>query len=205
VGYISEPTGKPPLVAEHNTNTVLSQHIQAMLTGDVALHQVLVDTGESVCITHDKTDFITPLTLPDTPMVIGGLAHGLAMEGIGMVDWTFLMDDGHFWTITLEAYYVPQGGRRLLSPQTVDQQGKTGATFSIDGEAGTLSLKNLQSGHTSSLTAHLDKHTNLPLYTCIHGRELTQRRTELNICIADEANQNLAASQKELLKWHFCL
>jgi hypothetical protein len=110
VGYVSEPTGKPPLVEEHNTNTVLSQHIQAMLTGDVALHQVLVDTGASVCITHDKTDFITPLTLPDTPMVIGGLAHGLAMEGIGMVDWTFLMDDGHFWTITLEAYYVPQGG-----------------------------------------------------------------------------------------------
>jgi hypothetical protein len=65
------------------------------------------------------------------------------MEGKGTVDWTFLMDDGHFWTVSLEAYYVPQGGRRLLSPQTIDQQLKTGATFSINGEAGTLSLKNL--------------------------------------------------------------
>jgi hypothetical protein len=205
MGYFSEPTGKPTPVAAHNTNKVLSQHLQAMLSRDVALLQVLVDTGASVCITHERNDFTSPLILPDKPMVIGGLAHGLAMEGKGTVDWTFLMDDGHFWTVSLEAYYVPQGGRRLLSPQTIDQQLKTGATFSIDGETGTLSLKNLHTGHTSSVTANLDKRTNLPLYSCINGRDLSQRRTELNICIADEANQNLAASQKELLKWHFRL
>jgi hypothetical protein len=127
------------------------------------------------------------------------------MEGQGMVDWTFLMDDGHFWTISLEAYYVPQGGRRLFSPQAVDQQRKTGVTFSIDSEAGKLSLLNLQSRRTSNVTANLDKHTNLPLYSCMNARDLSQRRVKLNICIADKANQNLAASQKELMKWHFRL
>jgi hypothetical protein len=204
MGQLSEPTGKPTLIADQNTNKVLSQHLQVMMKGDVALLQVLIDTGASVCITHDKADFTSPLILPDQPMVIGGLAHGIAMEGQGMVDWTFLMDDGHFWTISLEAYYVPQGGR-LFSPQTVDQQRRTGITFSINGEAGTLSLTNLQTGHTSSVMANLDKQTNLPLYACINGRDLSQRRAKLNICIADEANQNLAASQKELLKWHFRL
>jgi hypothetical protein len=133
---------------------------------------VLVDSGASVCITHEKADFTSPLILPDQPMVIGGLARGIAMEGQGMVDWTFLMDDGHFWTISLEAYYVPQGGRRLFSPQAVDQQRKTGVTFSIDSEAGKLSLLNLQSRRTSNVTANLDKHTNLPLYSCINARDL---------------------------------
>jgi hypothetical protein len=45
MGYHSEPTGKPTPVAYRNTNKVLSQHLQAMLSGDVALLQVLVDTG----------------------------------------------------------------------------------------------------------------------------------------------------------------
>jgi hypothetical protein len=64
MGYFSEPTGKPTLVADQDTNKVLSQHIQAMMAGDVALLQVLVDSGASVCITHEKADFTSPLILP---------------------------------------------------------------------------------------------------------------------------------------------
>jgi hypothetical protein len=82
------------MVAIKYTNKQLSQHLKAMLAGDVAFLQVLMDLGASMCITNKRTDFTTPL--PDKPMVIRGLTHELAMKGKGPVDRTLLTNDGHF-------------------------------------------------------------------------------------------------------------
>ena len=46
---------------------------------------VIFDTGASLAITHDKSDFSGPLTLPKTDLRLGGMANGLKIEGVGPI------------------------------------------------------------------------------------------------------------------------
>ena len=89
-----------------------------------------------------------------------------------------------------------------MSPQSCDQQtSATAMTFSIDGKHGKITMKD----NGDILLCPLDKRTNLPILTGLLGLALNRQTVELNLCITDEANQNLSAAQKELLRWHFKL
>ena len=46
---------------------------------------VIFDTGASLAITFDKTDFDGPLTVPKGDLRLGGMANGLKIEGVGSV------------------------------------------------------------------------------------------------------------------------
>ncbi len=175
-------------------------HPQAFLA-DVGVMPIVFDSGASLCVTPVMDDFVdTKLQKSDIPTQLGGLAHGLNIEGKGQVDWAFMSDAGTVIQLSVEAYYVPSASHRLLSPQSLFQQGSYQGTFVVDSGYGSLKFAD-----GNSITRPLDSRTNLPLVHGFKGRDVVGRLKELNLCVTDEANQNLTASQKELLKWHYRL
>ena len=50
---------------------------------------VIFDTGASLAITPDKSDFDGTLSVPKGDLRLGGMAIGLKIEGMGAVTWTF--------------------------------------------------------------------------------------------------------------------
>jgi hypothetical protein len=49
-------------------------------------------------------------------MKLGGMANGIKIKGIGIIDLTLTAKDGAEVQICTEAYHVPQAKQRLLSP-----------------------------------------------------------------------------------------
>jgi hypothetical protein len=78
---------------------------------------VIFDTGASLAITPDKTDFDGPLTIPKGDLRLGGMANGLKIEGMGPVTWTFSNGSAADVVVRGMAYYVPKATARLLRPQ----------------------------------------------------------------------------------------
>jgi hypothetical protein len=54
---------------------------------------IVFDTGTTVPVSFDKNDF-TELRKPKTPMQMKGIAKGLQVEGVGMINWHVSSDDG---------------------------------------------------------------------------------------------------------------
>ena len=99
-------------LTEINSNTVLSQHPKAFI-GDNEIFPLLVDSDASCCVSHKVSDFVTEIKTFAHPRVLGGLANGISIEGVGEVEWTVRTDAGAFRTVRAEACYVPQAGRRI--------------------------------------------------------------------------------------------
>ena len=60
------------------------------------------------------------MIIPSTPLLLGGIASGLVVEGIGTVKWSFYSDNGTLLTLHLKAFYVHTTCKqRLLSPQKI--------------------------------------------------------------------------------------
>jgi hypothetical protein len=70
-------------------------------------YPVIFDTGASLAITPDKSDFNGPLTVPAGNLWLGGMANGLRIEGIGTITWFFRHTDRSDVELTGSAYYVP--------------------------------------------------------------------------------------------------
>ena len=77
---------------------------------------VILDTGATITITPDHTDFGLEYT-PSEGDVLQGLAAGLQIEGTGTVQWAFHLDFGLELELSLPAYYVLRACQHLLSPQ----------------------------------------------------------------------------------------
>ena len=77
---------------------------------------VIFDSGASLAITPNKSDFDGSLTIPKGDLRLGGMANGLKIEGLGAISCTFL--DGASGDVVVRgmAYYVPKSKARLLSP-----------------------------------------------------------------------------------------
>ena len=191
-------------VTEVNSAQILAQHPKAYLA-NTSTFELLLDSGASCCVTHLMSDFVTPITLYKDPRVIGGIASGIPIEGVGVVDWTMQTDAGSYRTIRLEACYVPLAGRRLLSPQCADQQRATfpatGLESKVNGDIAKITMRD----NGELFSAPLDKRTNLPLFKGYLGVHSALKIREINLCITDENNQNINQAQKELLRWHFRL
>ena len=104
------------------------------LKADGMTFTIVWDTGCTQAITFCEGDFEGPITKPKTPLILGGLAKGLPVAGEGLVNWTFLADNGKFMTLKMPCYYVPEASQRLLSPQHLIQQNGVEATGSIEQE-----------------------------------------------------------------------
>jgi Reverse transcriptase (RNA-dependent DNA polymerase) len=177
--------------------------------GDTSYFPIIWDTGASVCLTYDPTDFIGPIEPPPTTMVLKGLGSGLTITGTGMVNWYLLVGNGSTRKFTVRAYLVPSATNRLLSPQSYLQSTyPNGQPDSRSSESwgGTESHFWLR-GHESlpDILVPYDNHNNLPISYGLNSKLLKDRENEVNSCITEDRNQNLTPSQKELLKWHFKL
>ena len=181
----------------NKASQVFPVHPQAFYTGVDAIEPIILDTGASLCVSHSLSDFIGGLLTSEHPRQLGGLAHGLPIEGKGTTEWAFTSDQGQLYKLRFEAYYVPTAKQRLLSPQALFQQGRHKGKFSVDDGIGILSFSD-----GTTISRGLDQRTNLPILYGVHGNEVELRNAELNLAIEAEGSQTLTEGQLTLLRWH---
>jgi hypothetical protein len=129
------------------------------------LLKVIWDSGASLLISNERSDFVGPLDEALTAH-LRGLAYGVRIEGVGHVAWTFLDCRGMLRTLKLPAYYVPTAGIRLLSTSSLLQEypneflhaDKSGVRLS-----GTFGAPVGGQRATNGIQATLDAQTNLPV------------------------------------------
>lgn len=182
-------------------------------------HPIIWDTGASKSVTYDRRDFCSPIRKSDVT-VLKGLAAGLKVLGEGEVGWAVTADDGTIFVWRHTAYLVPDAPTRLLSCQSFTQE-----MYQLYGQRYEYVMRTYhqpqyfrlqadtdptlgESQQLPTVTCELDPNSNLPVSyaTCNNSAEDTKIDTQhINLCVTDEANQNLSQAQKELLKWHFRL
>jgi hypothetical protein len=122
-------------------------------------HVVILDSGCSIAITPDLSDFIDG-TYASQAHNISGIGSGLQSHGIGEVSWTFQDRDNKPVTMKLTCLHVPDIPCRLLPPQQIAQQGNStlpeGAWLGKNSAA-----KVFFNGHVIDFP--YDTSTNLPL------------------------------------------
>jgi hypothetical protein len=116
---------EPQLPAHPGSMTSIRHHIGCLANQDngnlvTFLHHssmFIIDTGASISISNDKSDFTTPLR-PVQPTVLHGIASGLHVKGIGTATHQFFVPDAAPIVVTLHnVLYVPECTIRLLCPR----------------------------------------------------------------------------------------
>ncbi|KAG7341319.1 hypothetical protein IV203_023270 [Nitzschia inconspicua] len=184
-----------------------------LLTNQYILHlfddsviPVVVDTGASVNITPDINDFIGPISPPNLPS-LQGLGSLSVVEGVGTVEWQVHDFLGNIRTIRIKAYLVWNVPVHLLSPQTYFKEGLRGR-LTVTHDRAELTL------HDGSVLSFPFANNHLPYLlpdwqpVVGHTRDdasLLDSAPTVALSVADETNQNLTQSQKELILWHWRL
>jgi hypothetical protein len=96
-----------------------AEHPNMPITSDDML--LILDSGSSIAITFDKSDFISKIH-PFQHSKIKGIAEGLAIQGIDTVQWTVLDTNNKLCHLELEALYVPDSPVCLLPPQQLSSE-----------------------------------------------------------------------------------
>jgi hypothetical protein len=104
--------------------------------------ELLWDTGATLTVTPFETDFITPVKSTDKPLVMQGLAKGLAVKGMGEVEWSVCTVDGRYEKVRSPAYFVPEAKPRIFSPPTYFQTYGKGSYADQDGDGINLRFLN---------------------------------------------------------------
>jgi hypothetical protein len=172
---------------------------------NVATLSIIWDSGASICITPDKTDFVGTLNLAGPLTYLQGVSKGLWIQGKGNVLWTILDIRGQLRTLKIPAYFVPQSQLRLLSTGVLLQ---TYSDEDIRVDVRKLTLSGAPNDPAcGSIEAYLDPNNNLPMSTAYCQQGTDDTATIIQACLASisEANINLSEPQKELLWWHYCL
>jgi hypothetical protein len=165
---------------------------------DSNLIQAVVDTGASMTITFCRDDFISYKPLKGKH-VVGGLAHGSPVVGTGIVEWHVEVNDVVV-PIKLNALHVPAATQRLLDPQQLKRDlFPTMKRIEIDDSYIVIHFPQ------GDCICPNSKDSNLPMITICSAGSTTKGFKALTASLQLEQNQNLTASQKELLKWHFKL
>jgi hypothetical protein len=133
------------------------------------LLKVVWDSGASLSISNERSDFVGPLDEAPTGH-LRCLADGIRIEGISHVAWTFLDCQGMLRTLKLPAYYAPTAGIRLLSMSSLLQEypnkflhtDRTGVLLS-----GTFGAPVGGQRATNGVQATLDPQTNLPVVNAL--------------------------------------
>ena len=168
---------------------------QIGLLSDASDVQAVVDTGASMTITSQRSDFISYQSMGGH--VLKGITQGAAIAGVGMVHWQVEVN-GRVVDLKLRALHVPESTDCLLCPQQLQQS---------------LKLKKHSEISETSMVIHFDEgdcdcpynSSNLPVITLSTPNAMKEQLAALNACVTKEANQNLTPPQKELLKWHYRL
>jgi hypothetical protein len=173
---------------------------------------IVIDTGASNSITPIPSDFVNGIIHKADLQALSQVNGTTPVCGQGPVEWPIEDVDGNRRTITTDAYYVPDAGIRLFSPQVYINKHKS-ANMQIDHngirftlKCGTvlrfpfnksnnlpfmLTEKSLRSRKDSHLSASAQLFTTQGIYTSLIDRSVLNRD-----------NFNLNPAQQELLTWH---
>ena len=171
---------------------------------------VVWDSGASVCITHDRKDFIE-FSSTSTLKQLHSVGGGHAVNGEGIVLWSVVDSSGMLRHLKVKAYYVPTSQVRLMSLNALLTR--------YDDETIKMNADHLiLSGSTSDQSrkaVRVDFHpvSRLPISTAyryndiaIDFQEPTQNASAYAMSsVVSSTNSNLSEAEKELLRWHFKL
>ena len=158
----------------------------------------IVDTGASLTVSPHRDDFVT--YTPHQGSVVKGLAKGSQIAGIGVVCWLVEVE-GKTVELKIRALHVPESQFRLVCPQqlkkeVLNQWGVPSPGIEDDGVEFHFPEGTLTCTYNSS---------NLPEMKLTSPKHCKEQFKALNASLMMETNQNLTASQKELLRWHWKL
>jgi hypothetical protein len=93
---------------------------------------LILDTGASISVSNCIADFVTPIR-PVQHTTLQGIAAGLAIKGLGTVQYSVLNDTGGLVTLTIpEVLFVPDCPSRLIFPrQLLISMGDTNANMRV--------------------------------------------------------------------------
>jgi hypothetical protein len=94
-------------------------NIQGMIK---ATHKTVVwDSGASISITFNHSDFVRPLEPILTHIKLQGIMQRIKIKGNGHVAWSFIDTTGMLHTVKLPALFVPSAKVHLLSTTSLLQ------------------------------------------------------------------------------------
>ena len=180
------------LAAEHLLPTC-----QALLSESDSF-TIIVDSGASLCMSGDKSDFIGPIHKVNGAKV-SGIVNKLTIEGCGMVKWSVMDTKVKLQDLVLSAYYVPKVKQRLLSTSvlctTYDK-----SKVCLDSLSWTIQLDPT----LAPIDVFINPINNLPTLTGYHREAVTQFAANYSRSLdtTHANNTNLTEPQKELVRWH---
>jgi hypothetical protein len=172
---------------------------------------IVIDTGASSSITPIASDFTSEISKADL-QELKQVNETTPVCGQGIVEWPIEDMEGVRRSIVTEAYFIPDAGIRLFSPQTYIGKDKTtmlvcdsnGVRFTL--KCGTilhftfnnsnnlrfmLTQASLKTQKHSHLLSSITTKSNFGIYNSLFDRSIFNRD-----------NFNLNPAQQELLKWH---
>jgi hypothetical protein len=171
---------------------------------------IVINSGATFSLSPNRNDFIGPLQ-PSPVNVLNGLSGTATVQGVGMVEWTIRDLFGITRKIRAQAFYVPIATIRLFSPQAYFQEHEAGQ-YVMTAKHCVLtladgSLLEFPYNHESNLPLMLPSGRLAVAGITLQDQQYLSNRLLLSsfLLVADKTNQNLTASQKELLLWHWKL
>jgi hypothetical protein len=171
---------------------------------------IVIDSGASLSISPNRGDFVGDIEQLNS--TIQGISTVTKIAGVGTVHWTFKDVFGTIKIIETHAYYIPDAGVRLFSPQVYFQEQQAGSYLMTS----TNTVLTTDDGCVLTLGYQLG--SNLPMVpppaVCALSR-VNHSRVNLSfedsssdsvacsLSVVDKENQNLSAPEKELLEEHW--
>jgi hypothetical protein len=178
------------------------------------LFVLMFDSGASRMSTGYCNDFMDFKIMGHQNLELDGIPSGLKIEGIDIVQYSLSMDDSSQVTFKMKALYMPAlETTRLISPQgihTVEDRPVTFMTHTNKDDHDSYAkmwIKEKTQGWQQALPLHTlrinyDAHGNLARHmaSLLGTAEHCLKALTGAIDVTSDANQNLSAAQKELLK-----
>ena len=157
-----------------------------------------------MCITNDKTDFISPVQEIQNAKVDGINSH-TQLNGVGTVCWSMLDSSGNVRDLKLPAYYAPNARQRLLST-SVFCKIYPNNNIVLNPKSWTIQ-PDPNNTNESAIDIMINPLNNLPMTTCMRPESLGEVAVNFaeQISCIHSNNFNLSCPQKELLRWHYRL
>ena len=141
---------------------------------------IIFDSGASISITPDKSDFIK-FQENTNGTTLAGITSSAVCQGKGTIKFTVLDDNGSKKEIITEALYVPEAKVKLLSVQRYCRNVKHRARFSIDGDRCIFEFPTTQGG--GKLTFDLESNNMLPQTSPIKqwARKIVRKKENIRV------------------------
>ena len=193
------------LTKDHDHQTCL----QVALTAPARFHStvgkensflIIWDSGASVAVTFQKSDFVNFQKCSTTVQGVGNANN--AVKGKGQVLWSIHDSKGMLRHLKLDAYYIPSCKVRLISTASLLDRYED-ETIQITGNQLILS-GNPNNPNRSSIHVPISRSNNLPTSLGYRYNDLDNGTKELHnvISTTHNSNINISESEKELLRWH---